>query len=92
MEHFAAGWIATPMEVVHAAQTFWWVHLPFSLLWLHRKWHNDPLHNQVRAHVRAGHVKRFTACGDCGCKSIIPQTTAAPAVHSPASQQESGWL
>lgn len=67
MELFSAGWVATPMEVIHAAQTFWWVHLPFSLLWLHRKWHTDPEHNRIRTHVRKGHDEHFAVCGTGDC-------------------------
>lgn len=70
MDIFGAGWIATPMEVVHTAQTFWWIHMPFSLLWLHRKWHTDASHQTVRQHVREGHEKHFTRCQESVCATL----------------------
>lgn len=55
MDNLAAGWIATPQEIMHSAQVFAWVHLPLLIVWVQKHWFTGKRHDIIRKHHTDGH-------------------------------------
>jgi hypothetical protein len=71
IELLAVGWVASPMEIIHAAQSYGWVHaLIFSSLWLRKHWAQSERHATIRTHHFSGHKGSPFKCDTNSCATL----------------------
>lgn len=65
-----ADWTPTIQEIVHSAQVYGWIHLPFTLIWVIKHWYNNPRHHVIRSHRYEGHKGSPFKCAADRCATL----------------------